>query len=330
MQIAPERLPANHRVRSKARIVAINVNNRCPLRCRHCSVGFSEEYRGNARRISPEALAGTIAAIDPRVYDVVAFAGGEPSLEPTLLRVGIAACKARGLLSAIVTAPIWASSRRVADRFLDAVPGLNQVIISYDNYHLEFLKVSHYENATRAAFARGIAVIFMIAYTEEAELLELTSRIAGIRHVIQIGTTRTVPIGNAARAGNVRMGCIPIESEQDLVKIPRGCILGTVHIDDAGTVHGCCFSRLVEHSPFSVPKQPEGLAATLRQLEESALFQSVRTRGFIDALTPKGREALTRLSRGRAFANECHLCLTAMKEGRDEIWEEYLLEGGAR
>src|SRR5207253_2894387 len=122
-------------------------NNRCPLRCRHCSVGFSDQYKGNDQRIDADELIDLITAIDPGIYDMVLFAGGEPSLEVALLRIGIAACKTRFLRSAIVTAPIWAVNEEAAKRFVDSVPGLNQIILSYDKYHLEFLKVAHYEMA---------------------------------------------------------------------------------------------------------------------------------------------------------------------------------------
>jgi len=268
-----------------------------------------------------------ILAINSKVYGMVAFAGGEPSLDPALLRVGIAACKVMGLLSAIITAPVWAATRSAAERFLDSVTGLNQVILSYDRYHLEFLTVAHYETAACAAIQRGLIVTLHICYTEELEKAELLDKIAGMRDLVRIGITRTVPVGNAANPDNdIKMERITIEKIDDLTRIPRGCILGNVHINQSHTVHGCCWSTYAPQSPFALPKRPEGLAATLDYLEKDERFQAVRARGFLDALTPNGQKALVRLLKGRSFANECLACLTAMQEGHSEIWDEYIRE----
>ena len=317
---------SNNPLKSGLRVVGIKLNNRCPLRCRHCSVGFSNEYRGNNYRISADELRDIIAAIDPRIYTMVSFSGGEPSLEPSLLRVGIDACKAKGLSSVIVTAPIWAANPSAADQFLDSVRGLDHLVMSYDRYHLEFLKVAHYETAARAAASRGIFASFHITYSAEAELAELKDKIARVWHLGGESSMRTIPVGNAANAGNVKMELISIGSIGDLARIPRGCLLGNVLVDETRSVYGCCWSCGVQRSPFSVSKQPGGWAATMKQLEENVLFQTVRASGFIDALTPKGQEALVRLVKGRGFANECHLCLTAMQEGGAEIWDECIRE----
>ena len=137
------------------RFLTVLINERCPLKCRHCSIGFSETNKGSGHRVAPEDLVQIIRDVDPKVYDVVLFAGGEPALDPALVRLGIDTCKDAGLGAAMVTAPIWASTQASAKRFLDKVEGLSQLMLSYDYYHLEFLKYSHYENAAREAAARG-------------------------------------------------------------------------------------------------------------------------------------------------------------------------------
>jgi MoaA/NifB/PqqE/SkfB family radical SAM enzyme len=307
------------------RVVIIKINDRCPLHCRHCSLGFSEDYKGNAYRMSEEVLADTIAQIDPAVYGVVLFTGGEPSLEPALLRVGIMACKFQGLLSALSTAPVWAASRSSAERFLDNIPGLDVMMLSYDQYHLEFLPVGHYETAVRVARGRGLMLGVNVCYTDDAEKEDLFEKISSVSDLIQIvNVNRTVLVGNAAKPDNLKLDYLRIESVNDLERIPRSCTLGNILIDESHAVHGCCWSQTVTKSPLSIKKQPDGLAATLNTIEQSQLFQSVRTHGFIDALNPKGKEALVRLIKGRNFVNQCHVCLTAMKEARSEIWSEYV------
>jgi hypothetical protein len=305
------------------RIVTIKVNNQCPLRCRHCAVGFSHDYKGDNRRFSPDDLAEIIAAINPQVYSMVLFAGGEPALEPALLRAGIACCRAKHLLSAIVTSPVWAPNGSAAGRFLDSIPGLNAVILSYDRYHLEFLKLAHYEAAIRAAVDRRLIVSFHICYTQDSELVALLDQIVGLRHLINaVHSVRTMPFGNAANPDNVKMEGVRVTNSEDLARIPRGCVLGHVQIDLARSVHGCCWSRFAVRSPFSLPAVADGIASALAQLETKRLFGAMRAHGFIDSLTPKGREAVARMAGGREFANECHLCVTAMNEGGPEIWDQ--------
>jgi organic radical activating enzyme len=306
------------------RSVTLKVNNRCPLQCRHCSVGFSDEYAGDDHRVRAEYLVDTIAAIDPLVYDMILLAGGEPSLDPPLLRVAIDACKERPLLSAIVTAPIWAPKSETADRFINRILGLDVLILSYDRYHLEFLDVGHYERAIYAAAQRGIQVVLHICYARESEIPELVNQVAGLEKFFRVHTMRVVPVGNAAKPSNVAMDYVTVESVQDLERIPRGCVLGSVHVDESRTVHGCCWSRSAQRSPFSVPGSSRTMKDTLNELEENELFQTVRAHGFLDSLTPNGRRALVDLVKGRSFTNECHICLAAMNEGDSKIWDEHI------
>jgi hypothetical protein len=81
---------------------------------------------------------------------------------------------------------------------------------------------------------------------------------------------------------------------------------------------------MAARSLFSVSSGPQGLKKALDDLEENELFQAVRAHGFLEALTPTGKEALVQLVKGRSFTNECHICLAAMNEGNEEIWDEHI------
>ncbi|HXT69372.1 MAG TPA: radical SAM protein [Vicinamibacterales bacterium] len=304
-----------------ARSVTINLNNRCPLRCRHCSVGFSDNYAGDATTISAETLAATIAAIDQTLYDMALLAGGEPSLDPPLIRTAIEACRSTGLLCAIVTAPVWAATSATADRFMERVSGLDILILSYDEYHLEFIDVTQYERAIRAAAKARVSTIVHIVYTKEEDRSRLRDLLADVRHLVKFHDSRTVPFGNAADPHNVSMEQVVVNAVSDLDRIPRGCVLGNALVDDENNVHGCCWSRFVPGSPFSEATDARGLPAAFARLEDRPEFQSVRAHGFLGALTVGGRDALVRLVRGQGFANECHICLKAMTDSDSEIWK---------
>lgn len=301
------------------RSVTIVVNERCPLRCRHCSVGFSESYRGNSYRIEEAELIRIIEGIDRSVYGAVLFAGGEPSLDPWLVKTGVDACRRAGLASSMITAPIWASSEESADKFLDQVEGLREITLSFDLYHLEFLKFKHYEIATRQAVKRGLHVQFHVTYSKEAEKAVLVTSIAPILPFIDISFMRAVPVGNAAT--QVDMEYVTIETIADFEAIPRGCFLGKAIIDPKHQVHGCCWSSLGEKSPFS-SRLGEDHSVAFAKMEESPVFQAVMKNGFIDSLSDRGKELLLDRVRGQRFVTECDLCVATMKEGAESVWRE--------
>lgn len=312
------------------RTVTININQRCPLRCKHCSLGFSESHHGADTSLDPATLRSIIRDIDSRIYSMVLLAGGEPSLSPALIREGIGASRNVGLLSAIVTAPIWAHSVGTASQFLDKIPGLDMLILSFDDYHLEFLRWEHYRDAALEALKRHIGLVFQIAYTREDQKRRLVDSLKGLAALSQVNPMRTVMIGNAAD-NHLDTEYIEVTACGDLDKIPRGCVLGNAFIDDRLGVHGCCWSTAVEASPFSVlpGNGPASLRGRFQQLEDDPVFQAVRAGGFIEALGTKGRRAVVDAVRGERFSSECDLCMRLMKYEARHIWNECAARAGS-
>jgi organic radical activating enzyme len=305
------------------RLVTIFINKRCPLRCRHCSVGFSESFHGSTFRIREEDLVNIIEGIDPSIYKLVVFGGGEPSLAPSLIKLGVDTCRKSGLLSGIVTAPIWSSSPARAKAFLDRVCGLTDVILSYDSYHLEFLKFAHYENAVREAFQRGIRVGINLTYSDESEKQPLIDSLGPLMFGISyLGTSRAVPIGNASVQDKVGMQYITITAPADLDAVPRGCILGKAYVDEDLRVHGCCYSCTGEHSPFSFRGNGSPIASIFQEMETDPLFQSVLKKGFLGSLSPAGKQLLFHRVQGQRFGTECDLCVHIMKKDATAIWQQ--------
>lgn len=306
------------------RLVSVQINDRCPLRCKHCCIGYSSEFKGSGWRIKEEDLIDIILSVDPKVYRGVSFAGGEPTLEPGLLRTGVTACRVRGLMSSIVTAPVWAQNPESADKFLTAIGGIGQVVLSYDYYHLEFLKVSHYENAVRAAVKHNVRACVNICYTEEAEKEQLIDTLSALKGMVTVGSTQTVPVGNAAKngIGHISEG-VTVQKVEDLEKISRGCVLGHTLIgQNDRAVHGCCWSNTVPDAPFSVSLGTGKWAEALDGLEKRTVFQAVRKKGFLNSLSPQGQAEVVRRMSGRSFANECDICIACMREPDATFWNE--------
>jgi hypothetical protein len=287
-------------------------------------VGFSKSYHGTTNDLPEETLATVIRSIDKRTYTMVLMAGGEPSLSPALIRVGIRLCREMELLSAIVSAPIWAASPQKAADFLDTITGLSMLILSYDTYHLEFLKWEHYRNAALAALSRSMRIVFQIAFTHEEERNRMIKSLRGLAVVAQIHPMRTVMVGNAAK-GSIDVELTQVSDESDLDRIPKGCVLGNAFVDNDLKVHGCCWSTATEASPFTIPVEPGGtdvVRQSFVKLENAPGFQAVRKSGFLGALSPKGRREVVRSVKGECFSCECDICMRLMRNETREIWTE--------
>jgi len=302
------------------RFITLKINNRCPLRCRHCSLFESGEPPEHEFLLSEAQLRSQIEAIDPAVYAVVVFVGGEPSLSVNSLRLGIDLCCERKLKSAIVSAPVWASSLSNANRFLDQVHGLNLLHLSFDLYHLEFLKASFYENALEAAAARGLPVAMLVCYANERELDDVNEKLRALRHRFIVSYSQVLPLGSGAQLLGQRQPGSTIETMADLLALPRSCRAGNTVMDKHGNVYGCCWAESVNSSPLAMSANGGGARTAIQELEASLIFQSVRKHGMINSRTEQQKQVMLEIAKGKYFVNECHLCLEAMAQGGSSVW----------
>jgi organic radical activating enzyme len=304
------------------RTVTFAINNRCPLSCAHCCVGFSETDRGSNWRREPAELRRMIESLPPETEAVV-LAGGEPTVDRDLIKLAADVCDAAGITLGIISAPIWAATPSSAERLFQSVGNLGFLILSYDKYHLDQVKFENYCVATQAAAARKIDVIFYMAYATTQDFRELQASLAPIQPLIK----RTMPIplfptGNAVK-DLLRGPWFTINSERDLGKIRRTCNLGhTAIVDHEDRVHGCCWSATVKHSPFSRDLGADPLGAIISDLEADELFQTVSRRGFIDALSAEGRADVVARLKGQAVTQECELCVRLMAPEHRMVWRE--------
>lgn len=316
--------------RGGLRTVTVNLNRRCPLSCAHCSLGFSEQNRGDRWRLERGQLERVVQSVDPDVYRILLMAGGEPSLELRLVAAGVRACARAGLLSGVVTAPIWARTLDRARGFVDAAAGLDMLVLSYDRYHLEQIDHEHYHNAVAAAAARGVSVVIHMTCSGAKEERRLTESLGGMRlFVSQVNAVPTVAVGNAATTAKDGRG-VTVDRPGDLEKVPRRCVAGNAYVDEEGGVHGCCWATTTKGSPLSVSAVNGDTSAAFRRLEGSRRFQRVRRHGFLGALDSEARGALASLARGRTVSCECDVCILAMRRPEHDVWRALSRGGGGR
>jgi MoaA/NifB/PqqE/SkfB family radical SAM enzyme len=300
------------------RALGIILNDRCGLRCKHCSLSYDANYRGTSWKIEENELRRVIMEADATVYRTVIMAGGEPALVPQLLQIGIQACREKQIFSAVVTAPVWARTRKSASEFFNRVRGLSIVMLSYDVFHLEFITVEHYANAIQEAKAAGVQVFLNLCYSNPEEQASLLENIAHVRDLVdQIHYQPVLPFGNAAaNEATIKLEKQKVESVEDLMRVKRSCVAGNALLNRDGSLYPCCWAAKVEDSPLKF-QHLRGLGFRFSSLlmEEDPAFQAVRDSGLIDSLSPEATAKAVELVRGESFVNECDLCVRLMKEG---------------
>lgn len=311
------------RGKSSANTLTLHINERCVFNCAHCVMGFTGSYHGGKSRLTPAMVRAMIRAIDPARYGTVLLAGGEPSLDPQLVAAGIDECRRTGLISNIVSAPHWARTGASAEKFLASIPGLDDLTLSYDRYHLKFLSFEHYRNAARKASERGIAVTAHLIYISGEDLRQGLKALEPLKkHLTAIYGVPVVSAGNAAAELDPGRELTRIMSAGDLARFPRVCVAGAPLLDYRFNVHGCCFDAIAEaSSPISLPpRRGEDIRSRLRRLEELPLVRSLSKYGFLDSLPPEGRKYLANKVKGRSYSSECDLCLEMMREKNERLW----------
>lgn len=306
-----------------SRSLTIIINDRCPLRCRHCC--FSRKYKHTAKLTKNELREVIRTAVSTEIFEKIIFTGGEPSLVPNLLSAGIQECQSGGVQCAVLTAPIWAKNLDSARHFLAKLPMFDTLILSCDRYHLELLDIIHYQNAISTARERGIKVYMISSYSVQEERLELLKEISHLLDQIQgIAFQSILPIGDAAAAKNI----IPftgtrIENSMDLYRLNRSCTIGSSVITPEKEVNACCWAAYIDGSPFRYNGQ-YNLKDAFDAMENDYSFSGFIDTGLLGHLSEEGAEIVTEAVKGMTFVNECHLCLYLMSEPNRGIWNAYI------
>lgn len=123
------------------RTLAMMLTNKCNFYCDHCSVCAGPDVNDT---LSDELIR---KAIDHTYYipsiRVVSFTGGEVTLYPEKLKMAIAYAHEKGFITRIVTNAWWANSlenaRKWCAEFVKC--GLDEINISYDDFHAEYLQL---------------------------------------------------------------------------------------------------------------------------------------------------------------------------------------------
>ena len=133
------------------RQLTVLTTSKCTAACRHCCMNSTPD---RDETLTWEQLEDHLKqAFDNFRLRVVIFAGGEPMLLGETLYKAIRYCKRRGAVTRIVTNAYWAANRTHAQKKLDELraAGLDELNLSTDDYHTDFIKIEAVNNAYQLA-----------------------------------------------------------------------------------------------------------------------------------------------------------------------------------
>lgn len=136
---------------------AIHVTYTCPLACAHCCFSSSPKNRD---RLPVGHILGAIDELKAEEIRLVAFTGGEPFLLGDELVAAVSRAHARGFLTRIVTSAYFGKTAEAARKRLTQIrqAGLDELTISWDDFHEEFVDFSCVFHVFHAARELGIRV----------------------------------------------------------------------------------------------------------------------------------------------------------------------------
>lgn len=161
---------ASHQPTIKPSILALHLTYRCPLQCAHCCIDAGPKRRVELCIEDIDRLIEN-AALNCQ-FEGIGITGGDPFLLPELVLACLTQAKRFDLRTHIVTSAYWAKSKLEASRCLAAPrqAGLDELCISYDDAHAEYVSFNRILFAYEAAMAAGIPIRFLIS-TEPASII---------------------------------------------------------------------------------------------------------------------------------------------------------------
>lgn len=229
------------------RLGSIILTTQCNFRCSHCAVTDSK-YKNMT--MHNDLLNKALCFFKKlNTIKVVVFTGGEPTLYYDLLKKGIEKASKYGFITRLVTNGWWGHNEKLAQCMIEEMSklGLNEINISFDDFHSKFNKIECVANIVKYALEYGLRIGIGILvlpnskYNKNVILMKL-SKILNLEkneleRKIYFLEDQPTPLGRATKLFNK---CS--EMFKHTPKLYLGCedIMKTLAILPNGDVKSCC------------------------------------------------------------------------------------------
>lgn len=227
------------------KILSILITRRCTAACRHCG-SFSSPRATDT--LSESVVRDSIDQAARLGFKLIAFTGGESTLEWDTLSMGVLRANGHGIRTRLVTNGHWATSRAEAARVIHDFKswGLDELNVSTGDEHIRFVPLETVINSIAEAVTAGYPIQVMVEYrakrmvTKQMILNHPTIRKLPINLAEQIEITESpwMPL-SPMRIGSYDSGDTVVSNN---VALRNGCksVLQTYTVEPDGRVAACC------------------------------------------------------------------------------------------
>lgn len=295
-------------------VLGLYLTNQCNFKCSHCCTNSSPE------QMSTLDISKVIHAIDngelPQTVRMLHVSGGEPFLRSKHLKmIGRSALKS-GLGFVVNTNGFWATNRINAHRLLASLPGISQLILSMDKYHLEFQPIERIVHAVETGIEIGLHIQLAICTPSGVktplvdEFLAMLNKEARSKVVV---TLMPIELGGRADA-------LPEARWRPLsTELPEGScwLLNHPTILEDGTIMACCNTVIrdkLKNTPLMLGRLGKKPVFNLLQLgAKDKIIRALRVFGPAFLARQLPRRLAVGLDNPMPSGDRCSLCIRIMK-----------------
>ncbi|HEX9942395.1 MAG TPA: radical SAM protein [Thermoanaerobaculia bacterium] len=284
---------------------AIHVTYTCPLSCSHCCFSSSPSNRDQLSTSRAEEL---IEAIDKTSVRLVAFTGGEPFLLGRDLVRLVRLASDRGFRTRIVTSAYFGTSQASASERLKQVAdvGLNELSISWDDFHEEYVPFERINTVFWSARRLGISVaVNTVVYAK--------SRWTAARVRAALALAEDDPAVTVQSAvnltGRAAESLGPSDLHEQRAVGPCPYVLTGPTVSAKGKLLACC-GVIPNTEALTVAEDITGgeLNAAINRASESALLNWLYLRGPYAIVEHIGMQYGIKVPAPNEFGGNCEAC----------------------
>lgn len=301
--------------------VYISPTLRCNAACRHC---VASEDVADVPDVGRDQLLEWTNQFAESGIKSVRFVGGEPFLLLSDLAVWTKRIKELGMDSTIVTNASWGRTKESARKALEMLPDLDNLVISSDKFHLEFIEPNTVKNAIEVALQYGKNVIMNITYIEKEDIQYMMQLFGSYRDRIIIQMVKTMPF-DGSEAEQIVKHCY----FQKPHRTPKFCWIGNYFISASGDVYACCQSSIGTETNYLTlgNLKEERLPDLISKAHKREVYRYIRKngpRGIVKAfLESPYKDELMELE----FASGCEICQKLLNDpDKYEYFLKYIQE----